>query len=93
MSRWEYPVLAGFTDSHFYRDLGDKVWGIYGSRDGFNETEDWFEDVNMGLNQAPIVVMIENYRTGLIWKQFMANPEFQPALDAIGFVKDPAGDK
>jgi len=78
---------------HFYRDLGDKVWGVYGFRDGFNETDDWFEDVNMALNQAPIVVMIENYRTGLIWKQFMANPEIQPALSAIGFVKDPAGDR
>jgi exo beta-1,2-glucooligosaccharide sophorohydrolase (non-reducing end) len=77
---------------HFYRDLGAQVWGIYGFRDGFNQTEDWFEDVNMGLNQAPIVVMIENYRTGLVWKQFMANPEIQGALDAIGFVKDP-GDK
>jgi hypothetical protein len=77
---------------HFYRDLGGQLWGIYGFRDGFNQTEDWFEDVNMGLNQAPIVVMIENYRTGLVWKQFMANPEIQPALDAIGFVKD-AGDK
>ena len=54
---------------HFYRDLGAQLWGIYGFRDGFNETENWFEDVYMGLNQAPIVVMIENYRTGLIWKR------------------------
>jgi exo beta-1,2-glucooligosaccharide sophorohydrolase (non-reducing end) len=73
---------------HFYRDLGAQLWGIYGFRDGFNQTENWFEDVNMGLNQAPIVVMIENYRTGLIWKQFMLNPEIQPALEAIGFVRD-----
>ena len=42
----------------------------------------------MGLNQAQIVVMIENHRTGLIWKLFMANPEVQPMLDAIGFVPD-----
>jgi hypothetical protein len=39
----------------------------------------------MGLNQAPITVMIENYRTGLIWKLFMSNPEIQPMLDKIGF--------
>ena len=70
---------------HFYRDLGDRLWGIYGFRDGFNETDNWFEDVYMGLNQAPIVVMIENYRTGLVWKRFMANPEIAPALAAIGF--------
>jgi len=73
---------------HYYRDLGGQLWGIYGFRDGFNLTKNWFEDVNMGLNQAPIAIMIENYRTGLIWKQFMSNPEIQPALDAIGFVKD-----
>ncbi|HEX5788698.1 MAG TPA: glucoamylase family protein [Woeseiaceae bacterium] len=74
---------------HYYRDLGDRVWGVYGFHDGFNETQDWFEEVYMALNQAPITVMIENHRTGLVWKHFMANPEIQPALDAIGFEKDP----
>ena len=39
----------------------------------------------MGLNQAPIVVMIENYRSGLVWKMFMSNPEIAPALERIGF--------
>lgn len=73
---------------HFYRDLGGQLWGNYGLRDGFNVSENWFDDVYMGLNQAPIVVMIENYRTGLIWNKFMSNPEIQPALDAIGFQKD-----
>ncbi len=73
---------------HFYRDLGGKLWGIYGFRDGFNLNENWFEDVNMALNQAPIVVMIENHRSGLIWNKFMANPEIKPALDAIGFVSE-----
>ena len=73
---------------HFYRDLGDRLWGIYGFRDGFNLTQNWFEDVNMGLNQAPIVVMIENHRTGLVWDRFMANPEIAPALEAIGFRPD-----
>ena len=62
--------------------------GNYGFRDGYNESENWFEDVNMALNQAPIVVMIENHRTGLIWKTSISNPEIQPALDAIGFHKD-----
>jgi hypothetical protein len=42
----------------------------------------------MGLNQAPIVVMIENYRSGLIWKLFMSNAEIKPALDGIGFQPD-----
>lgn len=75
---------------HFYRDLGDRIWDIYGFHDGFNETQNWFDEVYMALNQAPITVMIENYRSGLVWKMFMANPEIQPALDAIGFVADDA---
>ena len=73
---------------HFYRDLGAKTWGIYGFFDGFNPSENWYEEVWMGLNQAQIVAMIENHRTGLLWRRFMANPEIQPALDAIGFKPD-----
>jgi hypothetical protein len=73
---------------HFYRDLGARVWGIYGFHDGFNVDQDWYEEAYMALNQAPIVVMIENHRTGLIWKHFMANPEIAPALTAIGFRDD-----
>jgi hypothetical protein len=71
---------------HYYRDLGDQLWDIYGPRDAFNPKEDWISPIYMGLNQAPIVVMVENYRTGLVWKQFMANPEIGETLrklDAI----------
>ena len=72
----------------FYRDLGDRLWGVYGPHDAFNLSRNWFSPVYMGLDQAPIVVMVENYRTGLIWKLFMSNPEIQPMLDKIGFVAD-----
>jgi hypothetical protein len=75
--------MAAFK--HFYRELGDRIWDIYGPRDAFNESADWISPIYMGLNQAPITVMIENYRTGLIWKLFMSNPEIQPMLDKIGF--------
>jgi hypothetical protein len=83
-------ALASFSKAlkHFYCDLGGKLWGNYGFRDGYNESENRFEDVNATLNQAPIVVMIENHRVGLNWKTFMSNPEIQPALNAIGFHKD-----
>jgi hypothetical protein len=73
---------------HFYRDLGAKTWGVYGFADGYNETDNYFDESYMGLNQAPPVVMIENYRTGLIWKLFMSNPEIAPALRKIGFRRD-----
>jgi hypothetical protein len=74
---------------HFYRQFGDRVWGPYGFHDGFNQTEGWFDEVYMGLNQAQIVVGIENHRSGLVWRKFMANPEIEPALRAIGFQPEP----
>ncbi len=75
---------------YFYRELGDRLWGIYGFRDAFNVQKDWFSRIYMGLNQAPMVVMIENRRTGLIWKNFMANPEIQSMLSRVGFRADAA---
>jgi hypothetical protein len=74
----------------FYRDLGDRLWGVYGPRDAFNLSRNWFSPIYMGLDQAPIVVMVENYRSGLVWRSFMANPEIQPMLDKIGFQPDKA---
>ena len=65
---------------HYYRDYGDTMWGVYGLRDAINPSANWISPIYMGLNQAPIVVMIENYRTGLVWKNFMANPEIATML-------------
>jgi exo beta-1,2-glucooligosaccharide sophorohydrolase (non-reducing end) len=73
---------------YFYRELGDRLWDVYGFRDAFNLQRNWFSRINMGLNQAPMVVMIENYRTGLLWKNFMANPEIQSMLARVGFKVD-----
>ena len=77
------PELSFEALRHFYRDLGDRLWGIYGFRDAFNLKENWFSGIYMGLNQAPMAAMIENYRTGLLWKSFMANPEIK-ALKITG---------
>lgn len=74
---------------HFYYDLGSLTWGIYGPRDAFNLTENWVASTYAGLNQAPIVVMIENYRSGYPWRLFMANPEIASALQRIGFRAEP----
>lgn len=72
----------------FYRELGQYWWDIYGFRDAINFTHKWVSGIFMGLNQAPIVVMIENYRTGLLWRLFMRNPEIAPMLERLGFVAD-----
>jgi hypothetical protein len=80
------PTASMAALKHFYRDLGDRLWGEYGFRDAFNQQEDWVSGIYMGLNQAPIVAMIENYRSGLIWKNFMANPEIQTMMRRAGFI-------
>ena len=70
---------------HLYQDMKDKVWGEYGFYDAYSETENWFPKRYIGIDQGPIVIMIENGRTGLIWNLFMSAPEVQNGLDKLGF--------
>lgn len=84
------PEASMAAFKYFYRDLGAKLWGIYGPRDAFNLDQNWYARIYMGLNQAPITVMVENYRTGLIWKLFMSNPEIQEAVERLEAISTPA---
>jgi hypothetical protein len=68
---------------HFYNEYGHFLWGAYGFRDAFNLSDNWCSEIYMGLNQAPIVVMIENHRSGLLWNLFMQNENIQQALQQI----------
>lgn len=68
---------------NYYNNYGKFLWGEYGFRDAFDLTQNWCSEIYMGLNQAPMAVMMENYRTGLIWKLFMSNPEIQNGLKEL----------
>lgn len=70
---------------HWYYNMNDKLWGPYGFYDAFSETEDWYPQVYLAIDQGPIPVMIENYRTGLLWNLFMSCPEIQTGLKKLGF--------
>ncbi len=70
---------------HLYENLGDKVWGEFGFYDAYSETANWFPKRYIGIDQGPIVVMIENGRTGLIWDLFMSAPEVKAGLTKLGF--------
>ncbi len=70
---------------YFYEKLGGKLWGKYGFFDAFSETENWFPQRYLAIDQGPIVVMIENYRTGLLWKLFMKDKDIQDGLTKLGF--------
>jgi hypothetical protein len=69
----------------FYYTMGDRLWGDYGFKDAFNLTEGWVASSYLAIDQGPIVVMIENYRTGLLWELFMSAPEVQAGLTKLGF--------
>ncbi len=82
------PVQSIAALKNFYRVRGAKLFGAQGFYDAFNPQRDWIASSYLAIDQGPIVGMIENYRTGLLWKYFMQNKEIKPALDAIGFKAD-----
>lgn len=69
----------------FYYILGDKIWGQYGFHDAFNITAQWYASSYLAIDQGPIICMIENYRTGLLWNLFMSAPEVKNGLNKLGF--------
>ncbi len=70
---------------YFYENLGEKLTGPYGFYDAFSETENWFPPHYLAIDQGPIVVMIENYRTGLLWNLFMKDADIQQGLKKLEF--------
>lgn len=68
----------------FYYQLGDKIWKEYGFVDAFSLHEVWFADSFLAIDQGPIIIMIENYRSGLLWNLFMSCPEVQSGLQKLG---------
>ena len=70
----------------FYYKLGDKLWSDYGFIDAFDLTTGWVDrGMHIAIDQGPIVVMIENYRTGLPWNLFMSDKDVQRGLAELGF--------
>lgn len=77
---------------HFYENKGDQIWTEYGFADAFSEQHNWVAKSHLAIDQGPIIVMIENYRSGLLWKLFMSNPDVKAGLTKLGF-KSPALNK
>lgn len=69
----------------FYYTLGDRLWGEYGFYDAFNSTEGWTANSFLAIDQGPIIIMIENHRTSLVWNLFMSAPEVKNGLTNLGF--------
>jgi hypothetical protein len=83
------PVESMKALKHYYHRYGKFLWGEYGFRDAFDLTNNWCSEIYMGLNQAPMTVMIENHRTGLIWNLFMGAPDIQNGLKKLDSISSP----
>ncbi|HEX2975801.1 MAG TPA: glucoamylase family protein [Bacteroidales bacterium] len=79
------PVESMRALKFFYYVLGDKLWGEYGFRDAFSLEKLWFADSWLAIDEGPIIVMIENFRSGLLWNLFMSSEEIRNGLVKLQF--------
>ncbi|WP_207424907.1 glucoamylase family protein [Desertivirga brevis] len=79
------PEQSARAMRHWYNNMKDKVWGEYGFYDAFSETANWYPKRYLAIDQGPVVVMMENHRTGLLWNLFMSSPEIKQGLKKLGF--------
>ena len=79
------PEMAATAMEHFYFDLGDRIWTKWGFTDAFSDQREWYSGDHLAIDQGPIVIMMENHRSGLPWRLFMQAPEVRAGLDRLGF--------
>jgi hypothetical protein len=79
------PEQSKAAMRHWYVNMKDKVWGKYGFFDAFSETANWYNKGYLGIDKGPEVVMLENYRSGLLWKLFMQDEDVKKGLNSLGF--------
>lgn len=79
------PGPAMRAARHFYEVLGRNIWGRMGFTDGFSLQKNWYATSHLAIDQGPIVVMIENHRTALLWRMFMEIDDVRRGLERLGF--------
>ena len=79
------PVESMKALKFFYYKLGDKIWGEYGFYDAFSLQVPWYATSYLAIDQGPIIIMIENHRSGLLWNLFMSAPEVKTGMKNLGF--------
>lgn len=86
------PTLINFKEKFGREGLWDK----YGFVDAFNQTAGWYDKDYIGIDQGPIIIMIENFRSEFVWKLMMKDPVIQNGLKRLNFenlTKKPSGEK
>ncbi len=79
------PLESKKALEHFYYNLNDNLWGEYGFYDAFSVHYNWYSDKYIAIDQGPILLMIENYRTQLLWNLFMQDHDIINGLTELGF--------
>jgi hypothetical protein len=80
------PQQAMRALRYFFTVLGGKIWGRFGFTDAFSESRGWYANSYLAIDQGPAVIMIENHRSGLLWKLFMSDPDVKSGLARLGFL-------
>jgi hypothetical protein len=89
LSSFPYTPKESMQVARYLYFKADSLVGKYGPYDAFSDTHHWFLPRYLAIDQGPIPVMIENYRSGLLWKLFMKNADVQWGLKALGFTSKP----
>jgi hypothetical protein len=87
------PEVAIPTLVHLRESFGDRIYGQYGFKDAFNLSygdasgirQGWFDEQYLGIDQGPILLMIENYRTGFVWELLKKSVYVTEGLRSAGF--------
>jgi hypothetical protein len=79
------PEIVLPTIKSINKKYGDRLWGKYGYYDSFNPTAKWFNDDFIGIDEGPMLLMIENFRTGFVWNYVMKDPIIQKGLNKLGY--------
>ena len=79
------PEVCIPTLRHWDRTYGKRLWGRYGFRDGFNRKEDWWATDTLGIDQGAILILVENHRTGAVWRRMKSNRVIRRGLERAGF--------
>ncbi len=79
------PKQSMYAMKHWFTTIKDKVWGPFGFYDAFSEDAGWFTPRYLAIDQGPIVVMMENHKSGLLWNLFMSCPDVKGGLKKLGF--------
>ena len=75
-----FPTIKSMNEKY-----SSKIWGKYGYYDSFNPTANWVDNDFLGIDEGPMLIMIENFRTGLVWNYVMIDPIIQKGLEKLGF--------